>query len=48
MTVSKDAAPIRGGFILRDRNVEVNCAFETLLRLQRTETAGAVAKLLFQ
>lgn len=48
MTVSKDAAPIRGGFILRDKNVEVNCAFETLLRLQRTETAGAVAKILFQ
>lgn len=48
LTVAKDAAPIRGGFILRDRNVEVNCAFETLLRLQRAETAGAVAKLLFQ
>ena len=47
MTVSRDEAPIRGGFILRDKNVEVNCAFETLLRLQRTETAGAVAKLLF-
>jgi len=48
LTLSPDAAPIRGGFILRSRNVEVNCAFETLLRLQRTETAGAVAKLLFQ
>lgn len=48
LTLARDAAPIRGGFILRDRNVEVNCAFETLLRLQRTETAGAVAKLLFQ
>ena len=47
LTLSPDAAPIRGGFILRSRNVEVNCAFETLLRLQRTETAGAVAKLLF-
>ena len=48
LTLSKDAAPIRGGFILRDRNVEVNCAFETLVRLQRTETAGAVAKILFR
>lgn len=48
LTLARSAAPIRGGFILRDRNVEVNCAFETLLRLQRTETAGAVAKLLFQ
>ena len=48
LTVSKDAAPIRGGFILRDKNVEVNCAFETLVRLQKAETAGAVAKILFQ
>ena len=34
LTLAKDAAPIRGGFILRDRNVEVNCAFETLVRLR--------------
>ena len=47
LTLSKDAAPIRGGFILRDKNVEVNCAFETLVRLQKAETAGAVAKILF-
>jgi V/A-type H+-transporting ATPase subunit E len=48
LTLSKETAPIRGGFILRDQNVEVNCAFETLVRLQKAETAGAVAKLLFQ
>lgn len=47
LTLSKDAAPIRGGFILRDQNVEVNCAFETLVRLQKAETAGEVAKILF-
>lgn len=48
LTLAKDAVPIRGGFILRDQNVEVNCAFETLVRLQKAETAGAVAKILFQ
>lgn len=48
LALSKEIAPIRGGFILRDKNVEVNCAFETLVRLQKAETAGAVAKLLFQ
>lgn len=47
LTLSTDTAPIRGGFILRDKNVEVNCAFETLVRLQKAETAGAVAKILF-
>ena len=48
LTLSSDTAPIRGGFILRDKNVEVNCAFETLVRLQKADTAGAVAKILFQ
>ena len=48
LTLSSDAAPIRGGFILRDQNVEVNCAFETLVRLQKADTAGEVAKILFQ
>ena len=47
LALSKDTANIRGGFILRDRNVEVNCTFETLVRLQRGQAAGAVAKLLF-
>ncbi|MBQ9346333.1 MAG: V-type ATP synthase subunit E [Oscillibacter sp.] len=47
LTLSKDTADIRGGFLLRDKNVEVNCAFETLVRLARAETSGAVAKTLF-
>ena len=47
LRLSRETAPIRGGFILRDRNVEVNCAFETLVRLERAETAGEVTKILF-
>ncbi|MBR1689509.1 MAG: V-type ATP synthase subunit E [Oscillibacter sp.] len=47
LTLSDQTADIRGGFILKDRNVEVNCAFETLVRLQKAETAGAVVKKLF-
>ncbi len=47
IVLSSESAPIRGGFLLRDKNVEVNCAFETLVRLQKAETAGAVAKVLF-
>lgn len=47
LTLSKETRPIQGGFILRDGSVEVNCAFDTLVRLQRAETAGAVAKKLF-
>ena len=47
LLLSEETQPIRGGFILKDRNVEVNCTFETLVRLQKTETAGAVVKKLF-
>ena len=38
---------MKGGFILSDGKVEVNCSFDTLVRLQKTETAGEVAKRLF-
>ena len=47
LTLSEETRPIRGGFILRDKSVEVNCTFETLVRLEKAETAGAVAKKLF-
>lgn len=47
LTLSQETSPIQGGFILRSGNVEVNCTFDTLVRLQKAETAGAVAKKLF-
>ena len=47
LTLSEETRPMRGGFILSDGEVEVNCAFETLVRLQRSEVSGEVAKALF-
>ena len=47
LRLSEESLPIRGGFILKDKNVEVNCTFETLVRLQKAETTGAVVKTLF-
>ena len=47
IALSAQTADIRGGFILKGENVEVNCTFETLVRLQRAETAGAVVRTLF-
>lgn len=47
LTLSPETRPMSGGFILQDQRVEVNCTFDTLVRLQRAETAGAVAKKLF-
>ena len=46
-TLSDETRPIPGGFILKDGNIEVNCAFDTLVRLEKAETAGTVAKKLF-
>ena len=47
LVLADETRPIKGGFILKNGNIEVNCAFETLVRLQKSETAGAVAKMLF-
>lgn len=47
LTLSEQTRPLCGGFILSDGDVEVNCAFETLVRLQRGEMAGEVAGVLF-
>jgi len=47
LKVSEEKQAIAGGFILKDKNVEVNCTFETLVRLQKADTAGTVAKMLF-
>lgn len=47
LILSEKTAAIDGGFLLNDRDVEVNCAFETLVRLTRGEIAGQVAKVLF-
>lgn len=47
LTLTEETRPLKGGFILSDGKVEVNCSFDTLVRLQKTETAGEVAKRLF-
>lgn len=47
LTLSDETAGIPGGFILRNGSIEVNCAYDTLIRLQKTETAGQVARQLF-
>ena len=47
LTLSEETRPMRGGFIMVDGDVEINCAFETLVRLQREKLELAVAKTLF-
>lgn len=47
LTLSERTADIRGGLLLQNGSVEMNCGFEALVRLSRNETVGEVAKVLF-
>ena len=47
LTLSQETRPMQGGFILSDGVVEVNCTFETLVRLQRNTLSTQVADVLF-
>lgn len=47
LTLADETRPIQGGFILVNEGVEVNCAFDTLVRLSRPELERQVAELLF-
>lgn len=47
LTLAQDTREMAGGLMLRDGNVEVNCAFETQLRVLREEMAAQVAGILF-
>ena len=47
LTLSEETRPMRGGFVLSDGEVEVNCTFEALVRAQRERLEREVAEILF-
>jgi V/A-type H+-transporting ATPase subunit E len=47
LTLSEESRPFRGGLYVQNGKIETNCTFSTLLRLQRQQMAGEVAKVLF-
>jgi len=47
LRLSDKTAPIRGGVILEDGRIEINCSIEALVLSCRNELAGEVAKILF-
>ena len=47
LTLSEEARAFQGGLLVCDGDVEVNCTFETLVRLARNEVAGEVTAVLF-
>ena len=48
LTLSEQTRPLRGGFIMLDGDVEINCAFETLIYMQREQLEREVARVLFE
>ncbi len=47
LTLSQETREMDGGLTLKDGKVEINCAFETQLRMLRETMAAEVAKTLF-
>ena len=47
LTLSDETREMDGGVTLRDGNIEVNCAFETQLRILRSNMAAEIAAILF-
>jgi V/A-type H+-transporting ATPase subunit E len=47
LKLSEEEGAFEGGLLLKNGAVEMNCTFDTLVRLTRGEIAGEVAKALF-
>lgn len=47
LTLSEESRNIMGGFIMVDEDVEINCTFETLVRLERERLEKEIAQILF-
>lgn len=47
LTLSEETRAFQGGLLVSDGDVEVNCTFETLVRLARNEVVGEVSAVLF-
>lgn len=48
MKLSQETRPIRGGLVLKEGDIEVNCTLESLLELSRGSLDAEVARTLFQ
>lgn len=47
LTLSASTRPMQGGLLLHEGDIEINCSFESLIRLLHEDTASEVAKILF-
>ena len=47
LTLSEETREIRGGFIMVDEDVEINCSFDSMIRFRREKLEREVAEILF-
>jgi len=47
LSLADESREMKGGFILREGEVEINCSFDSILRMQRDQLEPEVAALLF-
>lgn len=47
VTLAADSANIKGGFLLRSGNIEINSSFETIIRMKKDQLEAEVYKMLF-
>jgi V/A-type H+-transporting ATPase subunit E len=47
LKLSAETRPMLGGFILRSSDMEINCTFDSIIKLQREELETEIAKILF-
>lgn len=47
LSLSAETAEIPGGFIMRCGNIEINCALDTLVMMQRASLSSQIAEILF-
>jgi V/A-type H+-transporting ATPase subunit E len=47
LTVSGETREMSGGLVVRQGDIEVNCAIDTLVQISRSELASQVAEILF-
>ncbi|WP_422447980.1 V-type ATP synthase subunit E [Thermoanaerobacterium sp. DL9XJH110] len=48
LKLSGQTRPMIGGVVLRSKDLEVNCTFDSLIKMQREELETEIAKILFE
>ena len=48
LTLSEQTRNTRGGFVMVNEDIETNCTFETLVRMERESMEKQVAQILFE